>query len=163
MGFSAVKEDGKLKISKAWLEEISKHKDGTKFVVTLERKKSKRTLTQNGALHRFFQLLSDALNMAGLEMKIVLSGETQIWWTADSVKTYLWKKLQFKMFGKEHTADLDKLEEITKIHEQLMHLLGEKHGLEYIPFPNDPNKEGKQTASLTKLTHGEDHSPTEFD
>lgn len=105
------------------------------------QKKQHRTLTQNNALHLFYNQLSDALNMAGLEMKVVLKGDTQIWWTPDSVKAYLWKPLMKAMFQKEHTSELDKHEEITAIHEQLMHILGERNFLEYIPFPNDPDKE----------------------
>lgn len=104
-----------------------------------------RTGEQNRAMHLFFQRLSDSLNLAGLEMKVVLKGDTQIWWTPEAVKTYLWKALQKHMYQKESTIELDKHEEITKIHEQLMHILGEKHGLEYIEFPNDPDKEDKKS------------------
>jgi hypothetical protein len=111
-----------------------------------------RTLDQNRAMHKFFQLLSDSLNMAGLEMKVVLKGDTQIWWTPEAVKSYLWKALQKSMYQKQSTTELEKHEEITKIHEQLMHLLGEKHGLEYIPFPNDPDKAEKKSMLKVEKT-----------
>ena len=117
------------------------------------QKKQPRTLTQNNALHLFYNQLSDALNMAGLEMKVVLKGDTQIWWTPDAVKTYLWKPLQKAMFQKESTTELDKHEEITAIHEQLMHILGERNFLEYIPFPNDPDKLGSATAKAEKVDY----------
>lgn len=96
-----------------------------------------RTSQQNKALHKFLSLLSDELNKAGLEMKVVLKGDTSIWWTPSAVKEYLWRPLQKAMFQKESTTDLSKGNEITAIHEQLMHILGEKHGLEYIPFPSE--------------------------
>ena len=35
-----------------------------------------RTITQNKALHLFYSQLSEALNFAGLEMKVVLKGDT---------------------------------------------------------------------------------------
>ena len=101
---------------------------------------AQRTGQQNKALHKFFSMLSETLNMSGLEMKGVLRPETEIWWTMDSVKEYLWRPLQKAMFGKESTTELEKQVEIDKIHEQLMHLLGEKHGVEYIPFPHEEKK-----------------------
>lgn len=96
----------------------------------------KRTGQQNRSLHLFCKQLSDALNLAGLEMKVVLKGDTQIWWTADAVKEYLWRAIQKAKYGKESTTDLARDEEITEIHKDLMRILGEKHGIEYIPFPS---------------------------
>lgn len=99
-----------------------------------------RTNQQNRALHKLFSLLADKLNEQGLEMKVILKGDTKIWWTPKSVKEYLWRPLQKAMFQKESTTELEKQIEIDKIHEQLMHILGEKHGVEYIDFPNDPDR-----------------------
>jgi hypothetical protein len=113
---------------------------------------SKRTLQQNKAIHVDCKNIADALNLAGLEMKVVLRGDTQIWWTPEAVKTYLWKTLQKAMFQKESTTELDKHEEITKIHDQLMHILGEKHGLEYIPFPVDEQRQREKEYG-TEKTH----------
>lgn len=101
-----------------------------------------RTNQQSRALHKFFSLLSDALNQAGLEMQIVLKPGTQLWWTPDSVKNYLWRPLQDAMLGKVSTKELDKQMDIDKVYEQLMHILAEKHGLEWIDFPHDPNRIG---------------------
>src|SRR3990167_3370994 len=53
-----------------------------------------RTPQQNKGLHLFFTQLAEALNLAGLEMKVVLKGDTQIWWTLETVKEYLWRPLQ---------------------------------------------------------------------
>ena len=102
-----------------------------------------RTPQQNKGLHLFFTQLAEALNLAGLEMKVVLKGDTQIWWTLETVKEYLWRPLQKVMFQKESTTELEKQVEIDKIHEQLMHLLGEKHGVEFIPFPVEKKLEEK--------------------
>lgn len=98
----------------------------------------KRTDQQNKALHKFFQLLSDKLNEQGLEIPLVL--RTTMWWTPDDVKRRLWKPLQKQMYGKNSTTELDKQIEIDKIHEQLMHILGERCQVEYIDFPSDPDK-----------------------
>lgn len=93
-----------------------------------------RTTQQNRALHKFFTLLSDELNTKGLEMPMVLT--TSIWWTPSAVKERLWRPLQKAMYNKTSTTELEKGDEINKIHEQLMFILGEKHGVDYIDFPN---------------------------
>lgn len=99
-----------------------------------------RTDSQNRALHKFFQLLSDKLNEQGLEMQMVLKPGTSIWWTPENVKNYLWRPVQEAMLGKLSTKELDKQMDIDRVHEQLMHILGEKHHVEFIDFPSDPNK-----------------------
>ena len=109
-----------------------------------------RTQDQNAALHVYFRLLSDKLNELGLEMKVVLKGDTKIWWTPEACKEYLWRPLQKAMFQKQSTTELDKVWEINKIHEQLMHILGEKHGVEYIDFPHDPDKIGNHDVIISK-------------
>lgn len=101
---------------------------------------SQRTNPQNRALHMFFNWLAESLNEAGIEMKVVLKGETKIWWTPDSVKEYLWRPVQKAMYGTESTTELEKHVEIENIHESLMRILMERHGIENIPFPHDPNK-----------------------
>ena len=48
-----------------------------------------RTLTQNKAIHKYFELLSEGLNDAGLDMKKVLKPSVDIDWTPDMIKTHL--------------------------------------------------------------------------
>lgn len=98
-----------------------------------------RTDQQNKALHAFFRLLADKMNEQGLEIPHVI--HTSIWWTPHDVKERLWRPLQEKMYGKKSTTELDKTWEIDKIHEQLMHILGER-GVEFVDFPTDPDKIG---------------------
>lgn len=52
------------------------------------------------------------------------------------VKDYLWRPLQDAMLNKMSTKELEKHIDIDRVHEQLMHILGEKHGVEYIDFPH---------------------------
>ena len=115
----------------------------------------KRTNQQNRAIHKFLSLLAAELNLAGLEMKIVLKGDTQIWWTPEACKEYLWRPLQKAMFQKDSTKDLDKHLEIDKVHEVLMRHLGEKFGLEYIPFPADEHQIGNFDVVDKTLTNKE--------
>jgi len=100
----------------------------------------KRTLQQNKALHKFFTILAEDLNIKGLDARKVLKPTYQIWWTPEMIKRDLWGQLQDVMFSKEHTSDLTK-QEVDKIYEQLMQLLGEKWGV-YIPFPSKEEEYG---------------------
>lgn len=94
-----------------------------------------RTSQQNRALHLFCERLAQSLNEAGLDMRKTLKPQISIPWTKEAVKTFLWKPIQQAMYQKQSTTELFKLEEIDHIHEVLMRELGEKHGVEYIPFP----------------------------
>jgi hypothetical protein len=96
-----------------------------------------RTGQQNKALHKFYEMLAQTLNEAGLEMKVLLKPNINIWWTKDSVKDYLWRPIQEAMYGTNSTTFLRKHEQIDKVHQVLMRELGEKHGVEYIEFPSD--------------------------
>lgn len=97
----------------------------------------KRTPQQNKALHVDFRQISDALNDAGLDMRLVLKPGVPIPWTPKSVKEYLWRPIQNAMYQKKSTTELAKQEEIDSIHKTLMRHLGEKFGVQYIPFPSN--------------------------
>jgi hypothetical protein len=99
-----------------------------------------RTPQQNKGLHKFCSLLSDSLNLSGKEMRLILKPTHKIWWTPEAVKKELWKPVMKQKFGYESTTELKKIGDIDLIHEDLMRMLGENHGVEYIPFPHDPNK-----------------------
>lgn len=95
-----------------------------------------RTQFQNNALHLFFSQLAESLNDAGLDMRKVLKPTYDMPWTTTTVKEYLWKPFQKSMLRKDSTTDLNKHDEITMVHKTLMRELGQKFGLEYIPFPS---------------------------
>ena len=103
-----------------------------------------RTLQQNKALHKFFELLANELNEAGLDMRKILKPEIDIPWTTISVKNFLWRPIQEVMLGKHSTTELDKLQEIDKIYETLNRFLGEKWGL-HVEFPSIENYEENET------------------
>ena len=96
--------------------------------------KKQRTLTQNRAMHKYFSLLADEFNAAGLDMKKILKPEIDIAWTPTSIKEYLWKPIQKAMFSKESTTKLE-TNEITKIYETLNRFTAEKHQIG-IDFPS---------------------------
>lgn len=112
----------------------------TKPTKDLNGNTMKRTNLQNRALHLFYTLLADALNNAGLDMKVVLRPSVSIPWTKESVKEHLWKPIQNALYGKVSTTELDKSQEIDRVHEVLMRHISEKFHLEYIDFPHEEKK-----------------------
>ena len=103
-----------------------------------------RSNQQNKSLWLFLTLLADALNSAGLEMRQVLKPTYHVPWTKDLCHDLLWIPIQKALYKTHSTRVLPKLEQIDKIHEIIMRELGEKHGLEYIPFPNNADFDGKK-------------------
>lgn len=96
-----------------------------------------RTKPQNNSLHLLFTQLASELNDSGLTMNIILKPTYQIQWTSETIKRDLFCQLSKAMLSKEHTSDLTK-KEVNQVYEQLMQILGEKHGF-YLDFPsNEP-------------------------
>ncbi len=95
-----------------------------------------RTPEQNKSLWLFYTLLADALNNAGLDMRVVLKPTYAIPWTKESVHAHLWLPIQKAMYSTDSTTKLPKLGQIDAIHATLMRELGEKFGLEYIEWPH---------------------------
>lgn len=99
-----------------------------------------RTRDQNAALHLGLTLIADSLNLAGLDMRKVLKPNIEIPWTTQSVKDHIFRPVMKAMTSKQSTTKLAKVGEIEEIWEVIMRHLGQNHGIEYIPFPNDPTK-----------------------
>ncbi len=102
----------------------------------MRHKKELLTRQQQKALHLYFKLLANALNDAGLDMRLVLKESVQINWTKDNVKNYLWRPFQQALLKKKSTTKLDKVKEIDVIFDHLNRHLGEKFGIS-VPFPSD--------------------------
>jgi hypothetical protein len=95
----------------------------------------KRTLKQNNSLHKYFELVSDALNEKGLDFTQIFKNTVAIMITPAIVKECMWKPIQKSMFKKESTTKLNKKEEIDKIYDVMNKFLSEKFEI-YIEFPN---------------------------
>lgn len=98
------------------------------------QKEVQRTTAQNRALHLFFQQTADALNDAGLDMRVVLKPEVAIPWTAMSIKESLWRPVQNLQLGKRSTTELG-TKDIDVIYDTINRHLSEKFGL-HIAFPS---------------------------
>lgn len=108
-----------------------------------------RTIQQGKALYKFFELLAKALNDAGYDMRKVLKPTYNLPWTKETVHDHIWIPFQEAMYKTNSTAFLRKQEQIDKLHETIMRELGEKFGVEYLPFPNDERKQ------FEKVSYGE--------
>lgn len=99
----------------------------------------KRTLAQNNAMHKFFEMLANDLNNAGLDMRRTLKPGVDIPWTPATVKTHLWKPIQDAMLEKESTTELT-TKEVNQVYEVLIRHLGEKFNIT-TEFPHIPEEE----------------------
>jgi hypothetical protein len=107
------------------------------IVCEIKAGKSKRTTLQNKAIHKYCAMLSEALNEAGLDMKLVLSKlskKAQIPWTPNSVKERLWRPVQINTFGKESSASLN-TDEVGAVYEALNVVTCEQLGVG-VSFPS---------------------------
>ena len=94
------------------------------------------TRTQQNALHKGFELLAEALNDAGYEMKAVLAvKEVDVPWTKESVKEVLFRPIMSAMTEKGSTTELGTVE-VSEVWDVLNRHLGENFGVT-VPFPSD--------------------------
>ena len=109
-----------------------------KFVMFNWKTGRQRTDTQNAAIHVFCRLIAEALNGAGYEMKVdspVLRSEVEVPWTQDSVKDFIWRKVQMSLYpAKEATVKLERTE-VSEVAEVIIRHLGEKFNLQ-VSFPD---------------------------
>jgi len=126
---------------------------------------TQRSLQQNKSIHLDCKLIADALNDAGLDMKVVLKPEIEIPWSQETVKKYLFKPIMKAHTTKESTTELEKTSgEIDRIHDILMRHLGTKFGIEYFDFPHDKEKENKKLKALdmARDMHSDQNYPDDY-
>ncbi|MDD5110859.1 MAG: hypothetical protein PHI63_06665 [Patescibacteria group bacterium] len=99
----------------------------------IDKEYNQRTSQQNRALHLYFQLVADALNDAGLDMRTVLKPEIEIPWSKASVKEYLWRPIQMIQLQKKSTIQLT-TKDIDTIYDTLNLFLAQQ-GI-HEPFPS---------------------------
>ena len=107
----------------------------TVFEIDISAGKSKRTLTQNAALHKYCELLAIALNDAGQDMRKTLKQEVDIPWTMENVKNHLWRPVYSAMTQHESTTDAD-TSQYSEVYNVLSRHLSEKFGGLHVPWPS---------------------------
>ena len=93
-----------------------------------------RTNKQNKSMHLWFEMLSKALNDAGLSVMKTMNHDAEIPWSSVTVKEILFKEMMMAAFQKTSTTQLSTIE-LTIVSETLMRYLAEKHGLQ-VDFPS---------------------------
>ena len=86
------------------------------------------TTQQRKALHLYCQMLADALNSAGLDMKKTLRPEIDIPWGTETVKDFLWRPIMHTMTGKKSTTEMN-THDPANVYEVLNRFMAEKHGV----------------------------------
>lgn len=77
-----------------------------------------RTIRQNSALHKYFTMLANALNDAGLDMRHTFFREIELQWSDYTVKERLWRHVQEALYGKKSTTKLER-EEVSEVYKQI--------------------------------------------
>jgi hypothetical protein len=97
--------------------------------------RKQRTITQNKALHRYFELLAEALNDAGYEMKAVLAVKSvDVPWNKETIKEVLWKPIQEAMTNKDSTTELNTVD-VSEVYQVLDRHIAQNFGV-HVPFPS---------------------------
>lgn len=95
------------------------------------KEEKQRTIRQNNALHKMFEILADELNDCGMYVSNVIKLDAP--WNKDRVKELIWRETQKFMTGKTSTTELT-TEEIDQVFEVIQKALAEK-GIELF-FPS---------------------------
>ena len=109
---------------------LKKMQDGACYVVEMKNIDI-RTLQQNKALHKYFSLVSEALNDKQLTVKTIIKADIE--WNPLSVKEMLWKPIQEAVLHVKSTTEL-KRHEIDDVYDTLNRALALKFGI-HVPFP----------------------------
>lgn len=95
-----------------------------------------RTEKQADSLHLWFDLLADALNEAGMDLKVALRDlPVDVPATKENVKSDVWKPLQWATLKKKSTKQLEK-KEIDVIYDIISRHFAQK-GVEVPRFPSE--------------------------
>lgn len=93
----------------------------------------RRTAQQNKAMHKYFQMLADELNGAGLTIEKTMTQPIELPWSPDTIKELMWRKVQMALTEKESTTELER-NEITEIYDVINKHLSQTFGV-HVPFP----------------------------
>lgn len=105
------------------------------FIKKLEHTPNTRTSNQNRAMHKYFELVAEALDREGHSMQDVIehAKKADIRPTPEAVKVVMWHPIQKAMYGTTSTKDLTTAQ-VDRVYEVLNKFLGEQFAL-HIPFP----------------------------
>lgn len=103
--------------------------------VAITKPKKSRTITQNAALHKYCELLAEALNDAGLDMRRVIKEEVDIPWNMQNVKEHLWRPI-YTAVTHEHSTTKADTSQYGEVYSVLSRHLSQKLEGLYVPWPS---------------------------
>jgi len=98
------------------------------------KKEKNRTISQNRALHKYFEMLAQELTNAGLDMRKTLKPTVEIPWSGATVKEYLWRPIMKAQLNKESTTEMT-TKEIDQVFDTINLHLSTKFGIS-VQFPS---------------------------
>lgn len=118
------------------ISQLKKDFEESKYLeLDIKRKGKTRSGQQNRALHKYFQLLADALNDAGYDMRNTLKCDVEMPWSPDMIKEWIWRPVQKAMFDIDSTAKM-KRADYTKVWEVLNRHTSSRFGIA-IQWPSE--------------------------
>ena|SRR3990167_1766404 len=102
----------------------------------METNETRRTLKQNKALHKYFELVAHELCNGGHSMQDVVKviPLIELIPSRELVKEVIWKPIQKTVFEKKSTTELSTAE-INKVYEMVSMFLAKNFEID-LPFPN---------------------------
>lgn len=120
-----------------------------------EPNRKQRTLSQNAALHKYCELLAEALNDAGFDMRSFPWKEgVDIPWNKDMVKEYLWKPVMEVMTGKHSTTEMNTVDP-SEIYEVVNRHIAQTTGVQ-VDWPSEESLM-YETEEMQKQTMRQDN------
>ena len=107
------------------------------LVLVVKSVGGQRSNQQNKGMHKYFEMLAQALNAGGFHQKQVLNAikeGVEIPNTAESVKE-LWRQIQIAILDKDSTAKLER-PEVSRVHRALNKWTFDTFNID-IPFPSE--------------------------
>lgn len=102
--------------------------------VNREKDEKQRTLLQNRSMHKYFTLVAEKLNEAGLERKITITMGADVPWSPETIKEVIWRSLQYGQTGKHSTTELT-TKEYGEVWETMNRFMGENFNI-HVPIPS---------------------------
>lgn len=108
------------------------------YVEREEKKKKLRTDAQNRAMHKFFEVLAEDMNLHGIDLRMVLIQMqfADISATKQNVKDFIWRPFQIALLNKKSTTELEKQKEIDLIWDNLNRFFSDKFKYQIPYFPS---------------------------
>lgn len=104
-------------------------------IIFVTAEKSKRTIKQNKALHKYLSDWSNLLNENGVTFPMIIAKSADIPITPELLKESIWKPIMKKLFDITSTTEMDKDKQIDMVVDVITKVFGELFGL-YTPFPD---------------------------